>query len=194
MLIRFFLLSLAVLLTSGVGLSQNADQTIYDYRVKYAPEHNVRLFYREGKLMLKVTVASTDIQQKNVLIRKVVEGETVEPVPDTLRGKAVDFMGEEVFVDDSVAVRVAEMIKSLRLNKIKENYDRVYKKDEPRDLGGSSWQLAFLNPKGDMQRSGGRFLVNKRKTQSELDKYLEKIRTICSYLQSVDVKFCPPKQ
>ncbi|MBR4802201.1 MAG: hypothetical protein IK041_05260 [Bacteroidales bacterium] len=144
--------------------------------------------------MLKVTVASTDIQQKNVFIRKVVDGETVEPVPDTLRGKAADFMGEEVFVDDSVALRVKEMIKSLRLTKMKERYDNVYKKDEIQEMGGSFWEVKFLNPKGEMQQSGGRYRVNRKKTQAAVNKYMERIRTICLYLQSVEAKFCPPKE
>ena len=191
MRLKFFLWVMAAMLVSITGLSQNK---IFDFNCKYATDRNVCLFYKDGKLMLKVTVASTDIQQKKVLIRKVVDGETVEPVPDTLRGKAVDFMGEEVFVDDSVAIKVKEMIKSLRLTKMKERYDNVYKKDEIQEMGGSFWEVKFLNPKGEMQQSGGRYRVNRKKTQAAVNKYMERLRTICLYLQSVEAKFCPPKQ
>ena len=172
------------------GFSQDADQTVYSYKVQYAPEHNVHLFYRGGKLMLKISDPHLSKRHDIRLVKKMNSDGTVEPMPDTLKERAVFFIDREVFVDDTVAVRVKEMIKSLRLTKMKEKYERVYKEDEPVELGGSSWSLAFLMPNGEYKHSGGRFIVNRKKTQKELDRYLDKLRKINWYLENVQAKYC----
>ena len=74
---------------------------------------------------------------------------------------------------------------------LKEKYERVYKKDELVELGGSSWNLMFLKPDGSYGQSGGRFLLNRKKAQKNLDKYMARLRTINDFLLGVDVKYCP---
>lgn len=172
-----------------LGLSQSKDQTVYKYTVRYAPELNIHLFYRDGKLMLKA--ADPHQNRRLALARRKYADGTVEPIPDTLRGTARIFIDREVFVDDTVAVRVKEMIKSLKLSKMKERYERVYKKGELVELGGSSWNLVFLKPDGEYKHSGGRFHLNRKKAQKNLDKYMTRLRMINDYLLGVDVKYCP---
>ncbi|MBQ6311328.1 MAG: hypothetical protein IJK74_07265 [Bacteroidales bacterium] len=173
------------------GFSQDADQTVYSYKVQYAPEHNVHLFYRDGKLMLKISDPHLSKRHDIRLVRKMNADGTVEPMPDTLRERAVFFIDRDVFVDDTVAVRVKEMIKTMKLSRMKEKYERVYKKDELVELGGSSWNLMFLKPDGSYGQSGGRFLLNRKKAQKNLDKYMARLRTINDFLLGVDVKYCP---
>lgn len=200
MRLKIFLSVMAAMLIHITGLSQNnqasvvlndgADQTVYSYRVQYAPENNVHLFYRGGKLMLKISDPHLSRRHDIRLVKKMNADGTVEPMPDTLKGKAVDFIDREVFVDDSVAVRVKEMIKSLRLSRMKEKYERVYKKDEPVELGGSSWNLTFLKPDGSYGHSGGRFIVNRTKMQKDLDKYMDRLKKINHYLENVQANYC----
>ena len=172
-----------------LGYSQSNDQTIYKYTVRYTGELNVLLFYRDGKPMLKVADPHQN-RRLSFARRKYADG-TVEPIPDTLRGTARNFIDREVFVDDTVALRVKEMIKSLRLSKMKERYERVYKKGEIMETGGSFWNLMFLKPDGSYGQSGGRFLLNRKKAQKNLDKYMTRLRMINDYLLNVDVKYCP---
>lgn len=186
---RLFLICLFM----GIALSafsQEGDQTVYSYKVQYAPEHNVHLFYRDGKLMLKISDPHLSKRHDIRLVRKMNADGTVEPMPDTLRERAVFFIDREVFVDDTVAVRVKEMIKSMKLSRMKEKYERVYKKDELVELGGSSWNLMFLKPDGSYGYSGGRFIVNRKKKQKELDRYMDKLSKINRYLENVQAKYC----
>ena len=172
-----------------LGVSQSKDQTIYKYTVKYAPEENIHLFYRDGKVMMKVSDPHQN--RRLALFKRINADGTEEPIPDTLRGKAEIFIDKEVFVDDTVAVRVKEMIESMKLSKMKERYERVYKKGELVELGGSSWNLMFLKPDGSYGQSGGRFSLNRKKAQKNLDKYMTRLRMINDYLLGLEVKYCP---
>ena len=174
------------------SLNAQTEQTVYKYTVRYTPELNIHLFYKDGKPMLK---AADPHQNRRLSFarRRYADG-TVEPIPDTLRGTARNFIDREVYVDDTVAVRVKEMIKSLKLSKMKERYERVYKEGEIMETGGSFWNLVFLKPDGSYGQSGGRFLLNRKKAQKNLDKYMARLRTINDYLLSVDVKYCPTPQ
>lgn len=205
---KLFLICIALCFALAAGaqdlkkayvIHDGADMTVFDYRVRYNPGPNVHLYYKGGKLMMKI--ADPHMSRKVMFVRKLRKDGTIEPLPDTLKGPAMHFIEREVYVDDTVAVRVKSMIKSLKLGKIKDYYDNKYKKDEIRLTGGSFWEVTFLDEWKDKEGvlhhyrySGGRFSVNNNKTQKQVDKYIEKIRAIAHYLQNVQVKYCPTPQ
>ena len=166
-----------------------ADQTIFQNRVEYHIGLNTHLFYKDGKLMMKWS--DPHIQRPSKFARRLREDGTIEPMPDTLKGPAKNFIDRVVLVDDTVAVRVRSMIKDLKLRKMKPYYDNKYKDNEIRPTGGSFWNIMFIDDKGKYHYSGGRHFVNDDKVQKELDKYLKKIETILDYLQHLEVKYCP---
>ena len=206
---KFFLICIALSFAFAAGaqnlkkthvIHDGADLTVFDYRVQYNPGPNVHLYYKGGKLMMKIT--DPHMSRKTMFARKLRKDGTVEPLPDTMRGPANHFWEREVYVDDTVAVRVKNMIKSLKLRKIKEHYDNKYKEGEIALLGGSFWEVIFWDEWKDKdgvlhhyRHSGGRFSVNDNKTQKQVDKYIGKISAIAHYLQNVQVIYCPtPKE
>lgn len=131
------------------------------------------------------------VKRPEKIVRLLNPDGTLEPLTDTLRGKAKDYVDRVVFVDDSVEVTVRRMIKHMNTRKLKPYYDNKYKDNEIQPTGGSFWELLFLDKKDKEHHSGGRFYVNSEKLQKEIDSYMEVIRGITLYLLSVDVKYCP---
>lgn len=170
-------------------INDGADQTIFDYRVRYSAGLNTHLFYKDGKLMMKLS--DPHIKRPVRFARRLRKDGTIEPMPDTMKGPAKYFVERMVLVDDTVAVRVRSMIKALKLRKMKPYYDNKYKKDEIQPTGGSFWNITFIDDKGEYHYSGGRHYVNDNKIQKQLDGYLNKIQTILDYLQHLEVKYCP---
>ena len=195
---RFFLICIALCFALTAGAQKiktaylapdGADQTIFYYKVQYSTDLNVHLYRKDGKLMLNLS--HPHVRRPEKIVRLLNPDGTLEPLPDTLRGKAKDYGDRGVFVDDSVEVTVRRMIKHMNTRKLKPYYDNKYKDNEIQPTGGSFWELLFLDKKDKEHHSGGRFYVNSEKLQKEIDSYMEVIRGITLYLLSVDVKYCP---
>ncbi|MBP5257278.1 MAG: hypothetical protein J6Z41_00860 [Prevotella sp.] len=175
-------------------LNDGAEKTVFDFRSKYSNDDDVHLYYKGGKLMLKISRFGEIRKETPRLMRLLPDG-TVEPLPDEVRCKAYEHLGKPVYViDQNVVKQVMKMIKSGKLQKIKPVYDNVYKDDEPKPLGGSFWEVTFMSPKNKYVHSEGRYLVNVPKEQQELDKYIKVMHDILGYLMNIDVKYNPNEE